>query len=230
MQIQIESRSIRTLIRKAGAIKCRLFQSRFELFLSFLLVGSVLVLVACSGDKSLGRASVNRSVVDQPETWQIHLKPVLLKAGTQLACRETIYLPVYSSIYTHDHELQKVDLAETVSIRNTDFKEPILLTSVRHYRTDGSLEKEYIRRPLQVDPMATADFVVPKFDTTGGSGANFIIEWVSKRKVTKPITESIMIFAASSHSVSFLSRGEVIQAQADVKVTHAEEAKWLRVN
>ena len=165
MQIQIESRSIRTLIRKAGAIKCRLFQSRFELFLSFLLVGSVLVLVACSGDKSLGRASVNRSVVDQPETWQIHLKPVLLKAGTQLACRETIYLPVYSSIYTHDHELQKVDLAETVSIRNTDFKEPILLTSVRHYRTDGSLEKEYIRRPLQVDPMATADFVVPKFDT-----------------------------------------------------------------
>lgn len=177
---------------------------------------SIPFLFSCD-TSSVGRPNAKRSVVEQPETWQMHLKVAELPSGTKLALKETIYLPVYSHIYSNDHEAQKIDLAETVSIRNTDFEEPIILTSVRHYKTDGGLVREYIRKPLQIDPMATADFVVPKGDNTGGSGANFIIEWVSRKKVTKPITESIMIFAASSHSVSFLSRGVVIKEQENIE-------------
>ena len=194
-----------------------------------LLLCSISILAGCTaGDFS--RSGLEKSNIDQPETWQMHLKPIELPAGTGLAYKETIYLPVYSHIYGQDHEDLKINLAETVSIRNTDFNEPIILISVRHYKTDGGLVKEYIRKPLLVNPMATADFVVPREDETGGSGANFIIEWVSKAKVTKPITESIMIFAGSSHSVSFLSRGVVIKESQNTVVSEEDAAKWIVSN
>ncbi|MCB9470012.1 MAG: DUF3124 domain-containing protein [Candidatus Obscuribacterales bacterium] len=201
-----------------------------ELFLwlaaALFIVGAALALTACHQDKVIGEANIENTAVDRPETWQTHLKAASLKPGERLHKREVIYLPVYSHIYSHDHVSLKIDLAETVSIRNTDFGNPIILTSVKHYRTDGKLVKEYIRAPLKIDPMATADFVVPRNDSSGGSGANFIIEWVSRQKVNRPIAEAIMIFAASSHSISFLSRGEVIESTESPLVTAEECQKW----
>lgn len=197
-----------------------------HLLMVALLCASILLGVACSQNKVIGNGDIDNSQVDRPETWQSHLKVVELREGDKLKSKETIYLPVYSHIYSHDHQSLKIDLAETVSIRNTDFRTPIILTSVRHYGTDGKLVKEYIRKPLQIDQMATADFVVPRNDTTGGSGANFVIEWVSRAKVNRPITEAIMIFAASSHSISFLSRGEVIESSSDIILNAEDCMRW----
>lgn len=194
--------------------------------LALFIIGAALTLTACHKDKVIGEVNIQNTEVDRPETWQTHLKAASLKAGERLSKREVIYLPVYSHIYSHDHVSLKIDLAETVSIRNTDFQNPIILTSVKHYRTDGKLVKEYIRVPLKIDPMATADFVVPRNDSSGGSGANFIIEWVSRKQVNRPIAEAIMIFAASSHSISFLSRGEVIESIEGPVVSAEESKKW----
>lgn len=176
----------------------------------------ILLLSACQ------HASTISSNFDRPEAWQLHLRPATLEDGTPLAIHETIYLPVYAHIYYSDHT-RLLNLAETVSIRNTDLQEPIILTSVRHYRTDGSLLKEYIDKPLLLKSLATADFVVPENDITGGTGANFIIEWVSKTKVCEPITESIMVFTGSSHSISFLSRGVVLQREERLQYNSASK-------
>ncbi|MEZ4537199.1 MAG: DUF3124 domain-containing protein [Cyanobacteriota/Melainabacteria group bacterium] len=155
-----------------------------ELFLwlaaALFIVGAALALTACHQDKVIGEANIENTAVDRPETWQTHLKAASLKPGERLH-GEVIYLPVYSHIYSHDHVSLKIDLAETVSIRNTDFGNPIILTSVKHYRTDGKLVKVY-SCSLKIDPMATADFVVPRNDSGGGSETNFIIEWVSRQR------------------------------------------------
>lgn len=175
-----------------------------------VILFSVFSLSACESENE------SRLIADKADAWQLHLQPVQLEEGTPLALQETIYLPVYAHIYYTDHK-KLLNLTETVSIRNTDENQSIILTSVRHYRTDGSLLKEYIDKPLLLGALATADFVVPENDTTGGTGANFIIEWVSKEKVSEPITESVMIYAGSSHSVSFLSRGVSLKREADLR-------------
>lgn len=179
-----------------------------------VLLGALVLAFALLG--SLNMLPGSDSGSDAPaEKWQLHLTPVDLKRGDPVAVHETIYLPVYAHIYYADRT-KLLNLAETVSIRNTDMDSAIILTSVRHYRTDGSLVKDYVTKPLSIGPLATADYVVPEHDTTGGTGANFIIEWVSRQKVSEPITESVMVYTGSSHSVSFLSRGVVLKREEGI--------------
>lgn len=146
------------------------------------------------------------------EAWQPHLEPVTLSKDTPLAIRETIYVPVYSHIYSEDR-MRLVELAETVSVRNTDMDHPIILTSVRHYGSDGALLKGYLTSPVLIKPLATADFVVARSDISGGTGANFIVEWAARTKVSEPIVESVMVNARAAGSISFISRGAVIKRQ-----------------
>ncbi len=179
-----------------------------SMFIEWLL----LVILGCLVIWACGANIADQSVEEMPEAWQQHLKPFEIKNGDRFAIHETVYLPVYTHIYYFDHT-KLLNLAETVSIRNTDLRNSIVLTSVRHYSSNGTLLKDYVDEPIKLDPISTADFVVPSHDVTGGTGANFVIEWVSVSKVTKPIIESIMIYTGSSHSVSFMSRGEVIGSE-----------------
>jgi len=48
---------------------------------------------------------------------------------------QTVYVPVYSHIYSPDRT-QKMDLAATLSIRNTDLTNPIIITSSNYYNTE----------------------------------------------------------------------------------------------
>jgi hypothetical protein len=53
-------------------------------------------------------------------------------------------------------------------------------------------------------------YVIPEKDKSGGSGANFIVEWQSDKPVDRPIIDSVMIGTQSSQGVSFTSRGREI--------------------
>jgi len=55
-------------------------------------------------------------------------------------------------------------------------------------------------------------YVIPEKDKSGGSGANFVVEWHSDKPINRPIIESIMIGAQSSQGISFTSRGQEILA------------------
>ena len=156
--------------------------------------------------------SSESQAIERPETWQKHLKSIEMPEDASLAVRESIYVPVYSHIYYENHK-RLLELAETVSMRNTDLTQPIILTSVRHYGSDGKLLKNFLPKPLLLQPMATADFVVPRSDVTGGTGANFIVDWAAEKEVTDPVAEAIMISTGSSHSISFVSRGVVLKKQ-----------------
>jgi len=58
--------------------------------------------------------------------------------------------------------------------------------------------------------MASIYFYVKASDTTGGWGANFLVEWKSEKEVSQPIIESLMTGMRGTHSVSFISPGRVI--------------------
>ncbi len=129
---------------------------------------------------------------------------------------QTIYVPIYSHIY-YENRQKSFDLAATLSISNTDLTSPMIVTAVRYYDTNGKLVRQYIERPIQLDALASTDFVVDKNDISGGSGANFIVEWVAETEISEPIVEAVMIGSTLQQGISWISPGKVIKSQANTQ-------------
>ncbi len=122
---------------------------------------------------------------------------------------QTIYVPAYSHIYSGDREKPFL-LTVTVSIRNINPKQPIKITTVDYYETQGNLLTKFMETPVTLKPLASIRYVIPEQDKAGGSGANFMVDWKSDKFVNPPIVESIMIGAKSGQGISFTSRGQAI--------------------
>ena len=134
---------------------------------------------------------------------------VMAESGAMKTSGQTLYVPVYSHIYSGDRE-RPVYLATTVSIRNTDPSSNIRLVTVDYYDSAGKLVRHYLEKPVDLAPLASIRYIVGESDKAGGSGANFIIRWESTKPVSIPIAEGIMISTASQLGISFTSRGQVI--------------------
>lgn len=142
---------------------------------------------------------------------------VLLMTATALAGSDlsqtkgqTLYVPVYSHIYSGDRE-RPIYLAVTVSIRNTDAIHAIRLVTVDYFDSKGKLVRRYLEKPVSLDPMASTRYIIAESDKAGGSGANFIVRWESAEPVSPPIAEGIMISTASQLGISFTSRGQIVR-------------------
>ena len=123
---------------------------------------------------------------------------------------QTVYVPVYSHIYSGDRE-RPFYLAATVSIRNTDRTNAITVTVVDYYNSEGKFLKHYIKKEIFLNAMATKRYVVPESDKSGGSGAKFIITWKSDQLVAEPLIETVMISTKTQQGISFTSRGRVLE-------------------
>lgn len=122
---------------------------------------------------------------------------------------QTVYVPVYSHIYSGNRE-RTFDLAVILSIRNTDMTESISLAAVDYYDSQGTLVKHYLESSQVLGPMGSIRYVVKESDTSGGSGANFVVKWKAENTVNPPVIESVMIGTQSQQGISFTSRGQVI--------------------
>jgi Protein of unknown function (DUF3124) len=128
---------------------------------------------------------------------------------------QTVYVPAYSHL-THD-ENRVISLAINLSVRNTDPDHPITVFSVRYYDNDGKLLGEYLDRPIVIPPMASRTYVVGQKHHHGGTGANFIVEWSAKQKVSEPIIEAIMVGVSGTQGMTFRSPGRVVRTKAPGK-------------
>ena len=127
-----------------------------------------------------------------------------------LSSGQTVYVPVYSHIYSGDRE-HPFYLAVTLSIRNTDPKQAISISTVDYHDSEGKLLRHYLESPINLPPFSSTRYVIKESDKTGGSGASFIVKWKSDLKVNAPVIESIMIGTKTQQGISFTSRGRVIQ-------------------
>ncbi len=122
---------------------------------------------------------------------------------------QTIYVAAYSHIYAGNRELPML-LTVTLSIRNTDIRQPITITKVDYYGTNGEFLRKYADHPVTLRPLESTRYIIPQKDKTGGAGANFLVEWKSGNPANPPLVESIMIGAEGQQGISFTSRGQVI--------------------
>ncbi|MGM0786544.1 MAG: DUF3124 domain-containing protein [Thermodesulfobacteriota bacterium] len=139
---------------------------------------------------------------------------MLAEEKGELSRGQTIYVPAYSHIYSGNREKPFL-LTVTLSIRNIDAKRQIQVTKIGYYATKGKLLKNYLDDPVILQPLESIRHVVSQNDSSGGSGANFIVRWQSKKPVNPPIVETIMIGTQMQQGVSFTSRGEVVHGSSE---------------
>lgn len=162
-------------------------------------------LAACSTQNNLSNLSSIQKREPPLQTVSLDRK--------NIAMGQTIYVPIYSHIYHYNSQDHVMNLSATMSVRNTDSKNSIIITSVKYYDTSGQLIRQDIDRPVALNPLASTSFFIAADDTSGGSGANFMVEWVAEKPVSEPVVEAVMISTSSSQGISFVSPGKVVQQQ-----------------
>lgn len=125
--------------------------------------------------------------------------------GILIVDSQTVYVPAYSHIYARGGTANLLET--TLSIRNTDPDNGILINTVDYYNTQGKLVKKYLDKAVKLGPLQTTAFLVKKKDASGGSGANFIVTWSAEQPVYEPVIEAIMIGASNNQPISFISQG-----------------------
>lgn len=128
----------------------------------------------------------------------------------RLSKGQTLYVPVYSNIFSAPKKIP-FNLATILSIRNTDMWNPIKIIAADYYDTKGKLVRKYCLQPITLAPLESTDIFIHEEDTAGGTGANFIVKWISQKEVNTPIIESVMIGMKSGQGVSFVSPGQEIK-------------------
>ena len=141
-----------------------------------------------------------------------HIQPITTSGYLDLSSGQLVYVPAYSQIHSvfPNTSDSRINLAVTLSIRNTDMNHPIIIKSVSYYGDDGILLKEYIEAPFILSKMASISFNISRLDVSGGIGANFIVEWGAEQTVTEPYIQAIMIGAEGNRGFSWRNPGYVI--------------------
>ena len=132
-----------------------------------------------------------------------------IAAGVLLARGQTVYVPVYSNIFTAPKEVP-IHLANILAIRNTDLHHPIQVTGADYYDTRGALIKRYYQTPVTLAPLETTHIYLSQQDQTGGFGANFIVRWQAAREVNVPVIECLMV---GSEGRAFVSPGQPVSEE-----------------
>ncbi|WP_162560064.1 DUF3124 domain-containing protein [Methylotetracoccus oryzae] len=129
---------------------------------------------------------------------------------THLARSQLLYVPIYSEIAYGDRR-HTLNLSATVTVRNTDRKNPVKITRVDYFDTAGRFVRSYLDEPRLLAPMAATDYVISGADRSGGTAASFLIAWESAEAVSPPHIETVMIGAAATTGISFSSTAEILE-------------------
>lgn len=131
-------------------------------------------------------------------------------AEPQRSRGQTVYVPAYSHVFTGPRA-NPYNLAITLTIRNTDPRDGMVVTAIDYYDHNGRLIRRHTPSPLGLTPLASSHIHLEEKDTSGGFAPKFIVRWESQRPISAPVIEAIMIGATSGQGISFVSQGQVIQ-------------------
>lgn len=118
-----------------------------------------------------------------------------------------IYIPAYSYVDVGDRGARRFSLTTTLSVHNVSFRDSIWIDKVRYYDTEGRLVYDFLERKIALRPMQTHKVRIASSDTTGGSGANFLVEWEGPPGVPAPLAEAVHVGVSSTVGLSFVTRG-----------------------
>ena len=136
----------------------------------------------------------------------------------QRSAGQALYLPIYSHLYHGDVNPRTGKPSETlvsthVSIRNTDPALSVTIVSARYYNTDGKLLREFLAKPQAIPPLGTFELYVPRSDSSGGSGANFMIDWTAEKPANPLLVEALHADIREARTLLFVTTARPIQTR-----------------
>lgn len=161
-----------------------------------IFVCSLLVLISCGSKKEeMDIESIN---------WESRAAKNLPSDSS--AVSGSTYLSIYSEIYSqNEHNVR--GLTVTVSIRNTSESAKCYLKRAECFNSDGTTANNYFKKPVYLNPLETLEIIIDEDDPIGGSGGNFIFDWITEPGQPAPIFEAVMISTASQLGISFVTQG-----------------------
>ncbi|EIJ40204.1 Protein of unknown function (DUF3124) [Galbibacter orientalis DSM 19592] len=168
-----------------------------------LALFAILTVLSCEKKTNNTLDDINFHKEDwNSRTAKVSAKDSLIKGQT--------YLSIYSQIYSYTQH-GKHDLTTTVSLRNTSNKDTVYISKADYYNEKGSLIRSYTSNTIYIAPLETIEIVIAKDDNDGGSGANFIFDWATKKNSPSPFFEAVMISTAGQQGLSFTTQGVQIK-------------------
>ena len=164
-------------------------------YIYLTLISVVAILFSCTTNPNL-----NKKNQDKFEAAIANHEP------DSLPFLDTTYVPIYSDIYSQTKDV-RFNLTASLSLRNTSFQHSLYIHDVDYYNSKGIKIKSFINSSIVLKPMQSVEYVIEEKDTSGGTGANFIINWGSNVINVKPIFEAVMISTNGQQGVSFTKRG-----------------------
>ena len=123
-----------------------------------------------------------------------------MKAGTT-------YLSVYSQIYS-ENEHKTHPLTGTISMRNVNRTDTIYIGKAEYFNTSGHHIRTYFEQPIFIAPMETVEIVIDQEDLLGGTGGNFLFDWLIDSKTKNdPLFDCVMISTYGQQGLSFTTTG-----------------------
>jgi hypothetical protein len=166
---------------------------------SIILLVIAITVFSCGEQEEI--SSVN------PVNWE--RRAVDTKILDSLEIGET-YLSVYSEIYSLT-EHRTHNLTATISMRNTNLKDTIYVSSAKYYNTKGELIRNYFDKPIFILPMETVEIIIDQMDKEGGTGGNFMFDWKTKPDSNEPLFDGVMISTSGQQGISFTTSGKRVQ-------------------
>jgi len=170
----------------------------YRILAALLLIASLL---SCSEkDRPMQNVQSNKSFTSES---------LIVKDSESNKIRgQVLYIPIYSNVPCRDNKL--FDFSAFLAIHNTDLNKNIKITKVLYFDNDGRMVKDFVTKEVSLTPLAATNFFIPKSDKSG-TGANFLVEWISESPVTEPLIESVMVDCETNYGMTFLSKGKVIR-------------------
>ena len=130
---------------------------------------------------------------------------------------QSVYVPVYSEVLHGDLDRQgkpaRQPLSALVSVRNTDARSALRVTSARYYDSNGKMLREFVTAPRTVPPLGALDLFIERRESEGGSGASFLIKWQADAAINPPFVEAVHIDLHSLRPLSFTTFGRPVLGQ-----------------
>lgn len=153
--------------------------------------------------------------------------PKGLTSAFDFPVEEEVYIPIYSDIYSRTRNY-KVLLAATLSIRNTSRTEKLYIKEVDYYDSAGNFVRNYLDKPIYLDPLETIDYVIDEDDDTGGSGANFLVIWGATTEIN-PLFQAVMLGSVGQQGITFTTDGVTVKKkQTDVVNEKASDSLMVK--
>lgn len=172
---------------------------RLTVFVAAVLILSCLS--ACSKEEAKVAPTASESTFDAGVL-------TVREADLRKVRGQVLYVPIYSNLPRDGKRMY--DVSAFIAIHNTDLDHRIRITKVLYFDNDGRLVKDFTPPNLNLEPLGATNFFIPQSDQSG-TGANFLVEWVSEKPVCEPLIESVMINLETHRSFAFQSRGHVIR-------------------